>query len=123
VLFDKIASVASAGNRHCANCIGALSFPIVDIRLCPRFDGATAGSVYIRLGTAAMRPLATVSVTPCYCYCYSINTVRQRKRSQFSFVCLFFNARQKLVNFFTYIKESISYNSVYLVLACVKNFV
>jgi len=45
VLFDKIASVgyilfekyinilasemASSGNRHCANCIGALSLPIV----------------------------------------------------------------------------------------------
>jgi len=34
-----------------------------------------------------------------------------------------FNAWQKLANFFTYIKESISYNSMYLILACVKNFV
>ena len=83
--------MASAVNQHCANCIGALSFSIVD-RLFPRFDAATGGSVYIRQGTAAMRPLATVSVTTCNCYCYSINTVRQRKRSQFSFVCLFFNA-------------------------------
>ena len=81
--------MASAVNRHCANCIGTLSFSIVD-RLFPRFDAANCGSVYIRHGTAAMRPLATVSVTTCNCY--SINTVRQRKRSQFSFVCLFFNA-------------------------------
>jgi len=43
VLFDKIASyilfeiyinilaleMASPGNRHCANCIGALSFPVL----------------------------------------------------------------------------------------------
>jgi len=35
---------------------------------------------------------------------------------------IFFNTLQKLVNFFTYIKESISYNSVYLILACIKNF-
>ena len=82
--------MARAGNRHCSNCIGALSFPIIDVRLRPRFDGAIAGSVYIRQGTAAMRRLATVSVTTCYSYCYSINTVRQRKRSQFSFVCLFY---------------------------------
>ena len=34
------------------------------------------------------------------------------KRNQFSVVCIFFNARQRLVNFVTYIKESISYNSV-----------
>jgi len=29
---------------------------------------------------------------------------------------------KKLVIFFSYIKESIYYNSVYLILACVKNF-
>ena len=37
-------------------------------------------------------------------------------------VCIFFNAWRKLVNFFTYLNESISYNSVYLTLACVKIF-
>ena len=38
-------------------------------------------------------------------------------------VCIFFNAWRKLVNFFTYLNESISYNSVYLTLTCVKIFV
>ena len=45
-----------------------------------------------------------------------------RKKIQFSFVWIFFNTWRRLVNFFTYIKESISYNCVYLILACVKNF-
>jgi len=45
-----------------------------------------------------------------------------RKRNQFCFVCVFLNTWQKLVNFFTYIKESRCYNSLYLILACVKNF-
>jgi len=45
------------------------------------------------------------------------------KRNQFSFVRIFFNAWQKLMIFFTYIKESMSYNSVHLILACVDNFV
>jgi len=49
-------------------------------------------------------------------------TMRQKK-NQFSFVSIYFNAWPKLVNFFTYIKKSISYNSEYLVLACFKNFV
>jgi len=53
----------------------------------------------------------------------AIYTVRQKKRNEFSFVCIFSNARQKRVNFFAYIKESISNDSVYLILACVKNFV
>jgi len=35
------------------------------------------------------------------------------KRNQFSFVCIFFNTWQKVVNVFTYIKESIGYNSIY----------
>jgi len=49
---------------------------------------------------------------------------REAEKSEpvFIFVCIFFNTRQKLVNFFAYIKESISYNSVYSILACVKNF-
>jgi len=42
------------------------------------------------------------------------------KRKQCSFVCIY--TRQKVLNFFTYTKESISYNSVCLILACVKNF-
>jgi len=29
----------------------------------------------------------------------------QKKRNQFSFVCIIFNTSQKLVNFFTYIKN------------------
>jgi len=41
---------------------------------------------------------------------------------QFSFVCIFFSTWQKLMNFFTYIRpkeiRSVSYNSVYLILAC-----
>jgi len=44
-------------------------------------------------------------------------------RSQFSFLSSFFHAWQKLVNLFTYIKECISYNAVYLILARIKNFV
>jgi len=48
------------------------------------------------------------------------------KRNQFSFACIFFNTGQKLANFFTYIRlkesRSISYNSVYLILARVENF-
>ena len=43
-------------------------------------------------------------------------------RNQFSFVCIFFNAWQNLVNFFTYIKESTSYNSVYLISGSYNNF-
>ena len=45
------------------------------------------------------------------------------KRNQSSFVCISFNTWQKLVNFFICIKDCISYNSVYLILARVKNFV
>ena len=52
---------------------------------------------------------------------HAIYTVTQ-KNNQFSFVCTFFNTWQKLGNCFTYVKESVSYNSVYLVLARVKNF-
>jgi len=44
-------------------------------------------------------------------------------RSQFSFLSSFFHAWQKLVNLFTYIKECISYNAVYLILTRIKNFV
>jgi len=43
------------------------------------------------------------------------------KRTVFFCVHLF-NTWQKLVKFFVYIKERISYNSVCLMLACVKNF-
>ena len=43
------------------------------------------------------------------------------KRNQFLCVHLF-RTWQKLVNFFTYIKESITYNAMYLILARVKNF-
>ena len=35
---------------------------------------------------------------------------------------LFFNTWQKLVNFFTYIKESVNYNSVYLISGSYTNF-
>jgi len=49
------------------------------------------------------------------------STSRGRIKNQFLCVRLFI-AWQNLVNFFTYIKESISYNSVYLILACVTNF-
>jgi len=50
----------------------------------------------------------------------------EQEKNHFSFVCIFLVLDQKLVNFFTHIrpKESkfISYNSVYLILACVENF-
>ena len=46
----------------------------------------------------------------------------RKKGTNCLFVCISFNTWQKLVNFFVYIKERISYNSVYLALACVKNF-
>jgi len=45
------------------------------------------------------------------------------KRNHFSFVCIFFNAWQNVVIFFAYVEESINYNSVYLILDWVKNFV
>jgi len=54
-------------------------------------------------------------------------TVREKKRNQFSFVCIFLVLDRKLWIFFTYIRRkesrSISYNSVYLILACIENFV
>ena len=48
-------------------------------------------------------------------------TLWGKKRNQLSFVCVFLNTWEKLLIFFTYIKESIRYNSVYLILACVEN--
>ena len=52
--------------------------------------------------------------------------VRQKKRNQFSFACIFLVLDRNRLIFFTYIrpKESrpISYNSVYLILARVENF-
>ena len=45
------------------------------------------------------------------------------KKEPISLVCMFFNTSQKLVIFFTYIKDSIDYNSVYLNLACINIFV
>ena len=47
-------------------------------------------------------------------------TVRQKKRNQFSFVCVSFNTWQRLVNFLTWNKERVSNNSMYLILACIK---
>jgi len=46
-------------------------------------------------------------------------TMRQKKGTNFLFVCIF---SILMIFFLTYIKESISYNSVYLILAFVKNF-
>ena len=37
-------------------------------------------------------------------------------------MCISFNTWQKVVNFFVYIKEYISYNSVYLILARIWEF-
>jgi len=37
------------------------------------------------------------------------------KRNQYSFVCILFNAWRNPVNFFTYTKEGIGYNIVYLI--------
>ena len=56
----------------------------------------------------------------------AVYTVRQKKESIFLYVHLF-SVCQKLLNFlFTYIRpkesRSISYNSVYLILACAENF-
>jgi len=48
-------------------------------------------------------------------------TMMQNKGANF-LLCAFFNTCQKLVIFFRYIKETISYNFVYLIFACVKNF-
>jgi len=50
-----------------------------------------------------------------------IYTVRQKKRTNF-LLCASLLILDKLVSFFVYIKERISYNSVYLILACVSNF-
>jgi len=44
------------------------------------------------------------------------------KRTNFLLCVSLLNTWQKLLNFVTYIKEHISYNSVYLVWSCVKNF-
>jgi len=53
-----------------------------------------------------------------------VQTQSEAEKKEPIFFCVhLFNVWQKLVNFFVYIKESISYNSVYLILACVKNFV
>ena len=49
-------------------------------------------------------------------------TIRQKKEPIFSCVHLSYNSWQKLVNSFVFIKERINYNSMYLILACVKNF-
>ena len=67
-------------------------------------------------------------VTIAWSVCLRKNKVRQKihreaeKRNQFSFVCVSFNTWQKLVKIFTYIKKRISYNSIYLILACINNF-
>jgi len=51
----------------------------------------------------------------------SIYTEAEKKEPIFFRVHLFYYW-QKLVNSFIYIKERISYNSVYLILMCIKNF-
>ena len=54
----------------------------------------------------------------------SVFVHRETEKKEPVFFCVhLFNARQKLVNFFTCIKESLSHNSVYLILARVKDFV
>ena len=69
-----------------------------------------------------------------HCYCVVINRTillpqtlvhrEAEKKEPFYFCACLFNTGQKLVIFFTYISpkesRSISYNSMYLVLACVK---
>ena len=60
------------------------------------------------------------NITFCTLHCEA------EKMNKFSFVCISFNTWQILTIFFTYwvyIKECISYNNVYLILARVKNFV
>ena len=56
----------------------------------------------------------------------TICTVRQKKRNEFSFVCILISYLRKLVIFFTHIRpketRSIRYDSVYLILARVENF-
>ena len=47
----------------------------------------------------------------------------RRKKEPISDYVHLFNTWQKLVNSFAYIKESISYNSVHLILARVKDYV
>ena len=48
---------------------------------------------------------------------------REAKKEPFSFVCVSLVFGRNWVNFFMYIRENISYTYVYLILACVKNFV
>jgi len=48
---------------------------------------------------------------------------REAKKEPFSFVCVSLVFDRNWVNFFVYIRENISYTYVYLILACVKNFV
>jgi len=55
-----------------------------------------------------------------------IQTTTQKNGSQLSSAAIIFSTWRKLANFFTYIRpkesRSISYNSVYLILACAENF-
>jgi len=57
-------------------------------------------------------------------YIYVNYTVRQKKETNF-LLCAYLLILDKNCEFFSYIlslKDRISYNSVYLILACVKNF-
>ena len=53
----------------------------------------------------------------------NLYTVRQEKGTNFVFLILCISYLTETGEFFIYIKEHISYNSVYLILASVKNFV
>jgi len=52
-----------------------------------------------------------------------IYTVRQKERNQFSSVCIFLILDENWWFFFAHINENVSYYSMYLIFACIKNFV
>jgi len=58
----------------------------------------------------------------CFAVYHNMYSYTARKKKVPIFFCVCFNTWQKVVNFFVYIKKRISYNSVYLMLACFKNF-
>ena len=59
--------MASRGNRHCANCIGTLSFPSCRLQHCRPRSGTTAFPRWLAVCAHCPRtppPLSTSSVSP-----------------------------------------------------------
>jgi len=88
-------------------------------RLAHYYSLAVTSSLFVYIRELYNSSFQTALFTQAKC---CLHTVRQKKEP--IFFCVHpFNAWQNLVIFFTCIEESMSYNSVYLILACAKNFV